>query len=160
MAIDVRELTDKELENLINNHRRKNVTDQPLYLEAFKERGKRKGGGLIFDTSCEVIRKAASKRQFLSYEDLADASGVKWTTRVHHAIGRHLWELVEFSHIHGWPMLSAIVVNKPNVETGEMEPETLKGFVGAARILGYVVDDEHAFLKEEQVKLFEWAASA
>ena len=36
-------------------------------------------------------------------------------------------------------MLSAIVVNKPNVETGKMEPDTLKGFIGAARELGYPI---------------------
>jgi hypothetical protein len=50
----------------------------------------------------------------------------------------------------GWPMLSAIVVNKPNVQTGDMEPETLRGFVAAARELGYPITDQVAFLKEQQ----------
>jgi hypothetical protein len=54
-------------------------------------------------------------------------------------------------------MLSAIVVNKPNVTTGRMEPKSLKGFVGAARELGYTVTDEDAFLKEQQQRVFEWA---
>jgi hypothetical protein len=57
-------------------------------------------------------------------------------------------------------MLSAIVVNKPNVRSGVMEPETLKGFVAAARDLGYPVTDEEAFLREQQVRVFEWAATA
>ena len=41
----------------------------------------------------------------------------------------------------GWPLLSAIVVNQQNVETGDMEPLTLKGFAEAARALGYAVRD-------------------
>jgi hypothetical protein len=35
-----------------------------------------------------------------------------------------------------------------------MEPDTLKGFIGAARLLGYAVTDEEAFLKEQQVRVF------
>jgi hypothetical protein len=54
-------------------------------------------------------------------------------------------------------LLSAIVVNKPNVETGKMEPDTLKGFIGAARELGYPITDEQAFLKEQQARVFAWA---
>jgi hypothetical protein len=54
-------------------------------------------------------------------------------------------------------MLSAIVVNKPNIGSGAMEPETLKGFIGAARLLGYVVADEEAFLREQQDEVFAWA---
>jgi hypothetical protein len=52
-------------------------------------------------------------------------------------------------------MLSAIVVNKPNVATGAMDPATLKGFIGAARELGYQVTDEQAFLREQQTRVFE-----
>lgn len=54
-------------------------------------------------------------------------------------------------------MLSAIVVNKPHVETGEMELGALKGFIGAAEALGYVVTDKRAFLQEQQAKVFAWA---
>ena len=100
MPIKVSELSDREIENLIANHRRLNATDRPLYLEALEERATRKGLGLRFKTSFEIIRKAAAQRRFLSYKDLADASGAQWT-RVHYAIGKHLWELVEFSHRKG-----------------------------------------------------------
>ncbi len=54
-------------------------------------------------------------------------------------------------------MLSAIVVNKQNVNTGKMEAETLKGFIDAARALGYLINDEKCFLKEQQQCVFEWA---
>jgi hypothetical protein len=57
-----------------------------------------------------------------------------------------------------WPMLSAIVVNKPNKETGRMDPATLKGFVAAARVLGHAVVDEEQFLREQQAEVFKWAA--
>jgi hypothetical protein len=56
-------------------------------------------------------------------------------------------------------MLSAIVVNKQNVATGNMEPETLNGFLAAASDLGYVITDEEAFLREQQGRVFEWASS-
>ena len=56
-------------------------------------------------------------------------------------------------------MLSAVVVNKPNVESEKMEMETLRGFVSAARELGYRISDEEAFLREQQAHVFEWAAS-
>lgn len=39
-----------------------------------------------------------------------------------------------------------------------MEPTTLKGFIEAARALGYSVKDEEQFLREEQDRVFDWAA--
>lgn len=54
-------------------------------------------------------------------------------------------------------MLSAIVVNKPNVDSGRMELKTLKGSIGAARQLGYVITSEEAFLREQQARVFAWA---
>ena len=54
-------------------------------------------------------------------------------------------------------MLSAVVVNKPNVASGNMEPETLKGFIAAARELGLSITDEKAFLRDQQRRVFEWA---
>jgi hypothetical protein len=56
-------------------------------------------------------------------------------------------------------MLSAIVVNKPNVATGDMEEETLRGFANAARLLGHSVTDEKEFLRAQQTKVFAWAGA-
>ena len=109
-----------------------------------------------FDKSFAIIRQAAKEGRFVSYKELADASDTDWG-QVHYAIGDHLWNLVEYAHRMGWPMLSAIVVNKPNVTTGAMEPETLKGFIGAARLLEHDIGDEEAFLREQQKKVFVWA---
>jgi hypothetical protein len=67
MPIDVEALSDSELENLIKNHRRRCATDKPLYTDALRERGKRKGKGLEFDKSPAIILKAAKERRFLGY---------------------------------------------------------------------------------------------
>jgi hypothetical protein len=157
MPINVTNLTDDQLKNLIANHRRHKATSAPMYLEALRELQIRKGNGLEFDKSFRIIRAAARERRFLSYKALADASGVDWG-QVRYSLGGHLWDLVEFADRNDWPMLSAIVVNKSNVSSGAMNPATLSGFIGAARELGYQVTDEQAFLREQQARVFEWAA--
>lgn len=153
MPVDVKALSIAELENLIENHRRRRATGAPLYTDALRERERRKGKGLEFAKSLMIILRAAKKNEFLSYKELADASGADWN-QVHYAIGKHLWDLVEYAHLKKWPMLSAIVANKPNKTTGEMEPETLRGFITAARDLGYPILDEEAFLREQQARVF------
>jgi hypothetical protein len=159
MPIDVAKLSDDQLKNLIENHRRKNATAAPAYVDALREWQVRKGKGLEFEKSFYIIKAAAREHRFLSYKELADASGADWG-QVHYSIGNHLWELVEFAYRKGWPMLSAIVVNKPNVGSGKMEPETLKGFIAAAHDLDYVITDEEAFLREQQAKVFAWASAS
>jgi hypothetical protein len=153
MPIDIEKLSTPQIETLIQNHRTKKATESPLYADALRELEKRKGKGLDFDKSLSIIWQAAREGRYLSYKDLADASGADWL-QVHYEIGRHIWRLVEYAHQKKLPMLSAIVVNKPNVDSGRMEPDTLKGFIGAARLLGYTVTDEEAFLKEQQARVF------
>jgi hypothetical protein len=156
MPIEVENLSVGQLGNLIENHRRQQATDAPLYLDALREFENRKGKGLDFHKSMEIIRRAAEEGRFLSYKELADRSGVGWG-QAHYAMGDHLWKLVEYSHRMEGVLLSAIVVNKTNLKTGKMDPETLTGFIGAARLLGYPVVDEKAFLKEQQARVFAWA---
>lgn len=64
MPINVKKLTDRELQNLIANHRGHKATDRPIYLDALAEDAKRKGGGLTFDKSREVILKAGGQGSF------------------------------------------------------------------------------------------------
>jgi hypothetical protein len=157
--IDVGRLDTDRLRNLIVNHRTKGATASQLYLDALRELERRTGGGLDFDKSYQTICQAAREKRFLSYKELADASGAEWS-RVHYAIGGHLWRLVEYAHRKGWPMLSAIVVNQQNVASGKMEPGTLKGFIAAAKDLGYDVTGEEGFLKEQQDLVFRWGSSS
>jgi hypothetical protein len=126
VPLDVAKLSDEQLSNIIENHCRKGATDSSVYVDALAEQARRKGKGLDFDKSFEVIRRAAAEDRFVSYKELADASGADWN-QVHYSIGGHLWSLVEYAHRKGWPMLSAVVVNKQNVASGRMEQETLKG---------------------------------
>jgi hypothetical protein len=156
VPVDVTKLSDQQLRNVIENHRRKGATHSSAYVDALAEQARRTGKGLDFDKSFEVIRCAAAEDRFVSYKELADASGANWN-QVHYSVGGHLWSLVEYAHRKGWPMLSAVVVNKQNVASGGMEPETLKGFIAAARELGFSITDEEAFLREQQRRVFEWA---
>ena len=148
--------TDEELNNLIANYRRLEKTGDPAFPGLLEEWGRRKGRGLDFDTTTRAVLAAAKDRRFLSYKELADKSCADWSS-VHYAMTTHLGDLVEYAHRRGWPLLSSIVVNQKHRDTGEMEPQTLKGFVAAAQALGYSVTDEKAFLKEQQSRVFEWA---
>lgn len=148
--------TDQQLRNVIDNHRRHNKLHEPYYLEALAELARRKGRGLDFRKSFELIRDAAAERRFLSYKQLAEASGCDWS-KVRYAINQHLGDLIVYAHGKGWPLLSAIIVNQEMVATGEMEPATLRGFIQAARALGYPVTDEKAFLRDQQERVFAWA---
>ncbi|MBB4143121.1 hypothetical protein [Rhizobium rhizoryzae] len=149
---------DKQLANLIANYQRLERVDDPYYLEALSEMARRKGGGLEFEKTFSAVLKAAKERRFLSYKQLADESGVEWL-KVRYAANQHLGDLIEYAHRRGWPLLSAIIVNQQNLEDGHMEPSTLRGFYEAARSLGYAVADEKAFLKDQQQRVFEWAAT-
>jgi hypothetical protein len=157
--IDVTHLDTNQLRALIVNHQKRGATAAQLYVDAMGELERRMGGGLDFDKSYQAIYEASREKRFLSYKDLASASGVEWS-KVHWAVGGHLWRLVEYAHRKGWPMLSAIVVNQENVATGKMEPKTLKGFIGAARDLGYVITGEEVFLKEQQELVFRWGSAS
>lgn len=94
----------------------------------------------------------------MSYKQLADESGAEWN-KVMYSVGQHLWDLVSYSHDHSWAMLSAIVVNQQHLRTGNMEPDTLKGFITAAHALGRkdVGPSDEAFLRHEQGRVFAWA---
>jgi len=150
------DLADSELDNLIENHRRHDKVQAKLYIAALAERARRSGKGLSFEKTIAVILGAAKEGRFLSYKELADSSGAKWT-QVNHAVAQHLGQLIEYAERRGWPMLSTIVVNKPNVASGKMDPDTLDGLVSAARALGYTVDDPGLFLEEQQQRVFDWA---
>ena len=93
-----------------------------MYPEALAEQARRKGKGLVFDTTIEVIRQAAITGRYISYGEVAEASGAEWN-KVRHAMGPHLDSLLEYCHLNDLPLLSAIVVNKPNLNSGELEPE-------------------------------------
>ena len=126
MPIDPRTLDDKGLQNFIDNYRRKSATDQQAYIDALAEQAKRNGRGLDFATTMRVIKEAASQGRYISYGELAEQSGADWN-KVRYAMGPHLDALLEYCHRNGLPLLSAIVVNRPNLKSGKLEPELAQG---------------------------------
>jgi len=156
--MNVAKLSDAELQNLMANHRRLKATDRPLYGQAAEEWNRRHGGGLNLERSIAHLRAAAGQGRFVCYGELAEANGMSWD-KARYPMDTHLGMLVEHAHHRGWPLLSAMVVNKQHLTTGAMEPETLAGFTKAATELGYNVGEPAAFLRSEQARCFEWGRS-
>ena len=83
---------------------------------------------LDLEKSYAAILKAAREQRFISYGDLAAASNVPWS-RARYLMPNHLGQLVTAAYEHGWPMPSAIVVNKDDIETGRLEASARDGFL-------------------------------
>ena len=97
------------------------MMSESVYVEALAS--KRAVPGKVSISRSPTMRYGTlPSRVAVSYKDLADASGVEWS-KVRYSINQHLGSLVEYAHRKDWPMLSAIVVNKPNVASGSMEPD-------------------------------------
>lgn len=106
-----------------------------------------------------AILKAARKRQFLSYGEIAAASNIPWA-KARRLVPQHLGQLVTVAHERGWPLPSAIVVNRDDVATGQLQGSALAGFLAAAKDVGYDVTVPESFVREQQEKVFEWAMTA
>lgn len=144
--------------NLIANFSRQGLAHDPRCLAAIDQLNVLEAGGLEFWKTVDVIRLAAEARRFLSYADVAEASGRIWK-KVRRAMPRHLDQLCRWSHGKGWPLLSAIVVEKPHLKTGHLGEQALSGFIATARSLGvYRGGDGLGFLAAEQARVFDWAA--
>ncbi len=114
---------------------------------------------LDLEKSYSAIRHAAQHEMCVSYGDLAAASGVAWN-KARLPMPRHLEKLVIIANERGWPILSAIVVNKNDVGTGKLDGSAREGLLAAARLIGLKVDDPEGFVEEQQKKVFEWAKTA
>jgi 5-methylcytosine-specific restriction protein B len=114
---------------------------------------------LDLNKSYRAILDRARQGKFITYGDVAAASGVEWK-KAHRPIPIHLDNLVRMAHERGWPLITAIVVNKENVESGRLEGEALSGFLASVKKLGLPVNDPQAFLRQQQQAVFEWAKTA
>jgi len=151
--------TDAEIDQWIANHERGEQTRSTLYQELIVERNRRHGKGLEITTSVAAITKAAKEGRYISYADLAAANELSLSKARLKMNGKHghLGDLLAFSHSHAMPLLTAMVVEKAHIESGEMDAGPLKTFVEGARRLGVSVSDPEAFLKQCQAECFEWA---
>ena len=96
-----------ELKNVVENHRRHGQFYEPYFLDALEELSRRKGNGLNFQTSLNLIRTAAADGRFLSYKELADASGADWS-KVRYAVNKHLGDLLDYAHGRRLPLLALL----------------------------------------------------
>lgn len=161
--VDLSQKNDAQIDQLIANYEKYDARDKPLYQELLEERARRgeKRTSLRIDRSLEALMSAAQKGTCISYGDLAKASGVEWSKARHrmNGSGGHLDQLLDVCHARGLPLLTAICVNKSNIEKGELDPNALTGFVVGARRLGYPVTDEAAFHRAARDQCFEWGRS-
>lgn len=150
-------MSDQELRNLIANHQRHRAFDKPAYTAALDELQVREGASLSLDVSINCILAAASARAFLSYGDVADANACTWQA-VRRQMPKHLDRVLAKAHGRGAPLITSIVVNAENRQTGKLEPASLSGFIAGAERLGIDVQDPEAFLREQQDATFDYAA--
>lgn len=117
------------------------------------------GGPLSIPATTAFIREAAHAGRFVSYGQVADANGAEWA-RVRQAMGRHLLHVCAAAILEGGPMISAIVVNRTHLASGDMDEGTLAGFLASARELGLAWEDGRAFLRAQQQATFAWGRRA
>ncbi len=114
---------------------------------------------LDMDRSIAAIRAAAAEHRFISYGQVARASDVPWSMGVRSQMRPHLEGVCGRMLTEAGAMISAIVVNQDNLQTGLLDPQSLSGFADCARRLGLgIVEDREAFLREQQRLTFGWGA--
>lgn len=114
---------------------------------------------LALDASVAAIRVFARRRRFLTYGDIAAASGATWRA-VFRQVPSHLDNVCVEAHRSGWPLITAIVVEEENRETGDLGPDALAGFLKAVQMCGVAIGpDPRAFLRAEQDRTFAWPAT-
>jgi hypothetical protein len=152
--------TDADIDQWITNHERAGKTRASLYQELIVERNRRHGKGLDISTSIAAITRSARGSHFISYGDLAASNGMTWTKARPLMNGKHshMDDLLAYCHSHEMPLLTSIVVGRDHLDSGEMDKETIDGFVAGIRRLGVSVSEPAAFLKQCQSECFEWAA--
>ena len=114
---------------------------------------------LDLQTTYRAILNAARQGKYVSYGALAKANGAEWA-KVRYKLNNQLGEIMTLAARRDWPIPSAIVVDQANLETGTLSVSATKGFVGAARELGFDVQDPQTFIAEQQQAMFAWAEGA
>lgn len=156
MAVDLDSKATKDLQTIIANCVRLNRTSDPMFAAANAILATRLTGEYNMDKTVAAIIRQGRLRSFLSFKDIADASGLNWV-KSRRGVVPHLEALSFHAAGKGWPMLASIVVNKDRVETGEMTADNLKAFIDGVREAGVEVDiDDLEYLKREQQRVFTW----
>lgn len=155
--MDTSTMTNDQLRNIIENHQRQQAFHLPVYAAALDELQRREGPSLNLDVTIKRILQAAASRAFLSYGDVADANGCAWQA-VRRQMPKHLDRVLAKAHARQAPLITSIVVNATNRDTGDLEAASLSGFIAGAERLGLRVADPKEFLREQQQATFRYAA--
>ncbi len=156
MAVDLESKATKDLETIVANCVRLNRTAAPMFAAANKILETRRSGEYSVEKTIATICRQGRLRSFLSYKDIADASGLNWV-KSRRGVGPHLDAVCAYTADKGWPLLTSIVVNKDKVGSGDMTQENLKGLLDTVRSSGRDVDlEDVAFIKREQQRVFDW----
>jgi 5-methylcytosine-specific restriction protein B len=107
----------------------------------------------------KALLATAREHRLLTFDDLALANEVdRKTTRGQ--LRKHLGKLAKIGHGLGWPLLSSIVVEQKDLQSGDLAGSALKEFLTVATATGADVGDPSDFLTREREKVFRWAATA
>ena len=146
-----------------SNYERLNRTETEDYRTLIATIDRRGANGLDVAKTVRFLKAAASEHRYVSYKDIAAASGVVWDNTVRLRMNAHLDETTRHVARDGGPLVSAIVVNQPNVATGKLEPVALRGFM---KIVAELRGDDAApvrnpaasaaVLAEAQQEVFRW----
>jgi hypothetical protein len=156
-TLDLSKLTDQQVKDVAAKYEARGMTDEDQYIALSAEIIRRSNKTLNIEKSITAIRAASQAGQMLSYSDLTSASGLKWSAKNRTLTNEHLENVARVARQRGWPMITAIVVNKNQMASGNMDEDTLAGFSECARRLGWQVTDARAFLVAEQKATALWS---
>ncbi len=150
-----------QLEQLVVNYNRGGAVHGEDYAALLREREVKSSSSRKLDiySSLALLKSKARAQSFVSYGEIAMASGLRWSNELRARMSGpkgHLDRLLDLCRHERLPMLTALCVNKQNTETGLLEDAVLAGFVAGARRLGLVAGDEAAFLRDCQAECFRW----
>lgn len=153
------DMSIEELRNMEANYVRLGKTGDLQYQKILQEIQVRNTTSLNLDRSISAILAAARRGDFITYGDVAKANGIEWSFAMNRLMPKHLDTILAKVDANGWPLITAIVVNKNNVGTGRLDEASLKGFISGAQRLGYDVGDQdrEIFLRDQQHETFSFA---
>ncbi|WP_211656917.1 hypothetical protein [Paracoccus sanguinis] len=153
------EKTDKQIQNLIENHRRAGKLDAPLAVAAIEEQGRR-NKVFNFKAGIEFLLQAAHDKRPVNYRQLAEAGGVLKPGDVwHQHMARKipLSQIVDYAHTHDMPAITALIETTQGVTDS-----ILAGFQKGLDDTGIRVPSGMSikeFYFSERQRAFDWAAS-
>lgn len=158
-VMDMSEKTDKQIQNLIENHRRAGKLDAPLAVAAIEEQGRR-NKAFNFKAGIEFLLQAARDKRPVNYRQLAEAGGVLKPGDVwHQHMARKipLSHIVDYAHTHDLPAITALIETTQGVTDS-----ILAGFQKGLEDTGIRVPSGMSikeFYLSERERAFDWAAS-